>query len=142
MGCGLSTTWHGTTSQSTDTLRTTSMACKDQRRFSKRWARLWCSANWTCTRASWAPGRRRGSGENLFLGWKPHDGLLSHGLRNALAHFQQVMDTDYALTGVGHCAIAFTHDVLIWSDSPEQHMKDVGAVLNILQSCGLRAHPE
>lgn len=52
---------------------------------------------------------------------------MPYGLRNAPAHFQRVMDTGVALAGLDHCDIAFIDDVLIWSESPEQHEKDVAA---------------
>ena len=67
---------------------------------------------------------------------------MPYCLRNASAHFQRVMDTELALAGLDHCAVAFIDDVLIWSGSPEQHEKDVAAVLDMLQACGLRAHPD
>ena len=67
---------------------------------------------------------------------------MPYGLRNAPAHFQRVMDTEIALAGLDNCAIAFIDDVLIWSESPDQHVKDVAAVLDMLHGCGLRAHPD
>ena len=67
---------------------------------------------------------------------------MPYGLKNASAHFQRVMDTELALAELDHCAVAFIDDVLIWSETPEQHVKDVGAVLDMLRGCGLRAHPD
>lgn len=52
------------------------------------------------------------------------------------------MDTEIALAGLDYCAVAFINDVLTWSEPPEQHEKDVAAVLDMLQSCGPRAHPD
>jgi hypothetical protein len=67
---------------------------------------------------------------------------LPFGLRNASAFFQRVLDYEIAKAGLGHCAMAFIDDVCIHSPSPEQHVKDVAAVLDMLLSCGLRVHPE
>lgn len=67
---------------------------------------------------------------------------MPFGLRNASAWFQRVLDFEIAGAGLGHCAKAFIDDVCIHSPTPEQHIKDVAAVLDMLMSCGLRVHPE
>lgn len=65
---------------------------------------------------------------------------VPYGIRNAPAHFQQVMDTEIALAGLERYAVAFMNDVPISSDTLEHHEKDVAAVLDMLQTCGLRTH--
>ncbi|PNH01097.1 Retrovirus-related Pol polyprotein from transposon [Tetrabaena socialis] len=65
---------------------------------------------------------------------------MPYGLKNASAKFQRVMDYEISKAKLDHCAISFIDDVLIWSDT--QHEKDVATVLDMLHSCGLRAHPD
>lgn len=60
---------------------------------------------------------------------------MLYGLRNASANFQRVMDMEVAQAGLDHCTIAYIDDVLIWSDFPEKHEKDVAAVLDMLHTC-------
>ncbi len=67
---------------------------------------------------------------------------MPYGLKNAPAKFQRVMDYEIAKANLTGCAISFIDDVLIWSNSPEQHIQDVSRVLDMLHSCGLRAHPD
>ncbi|PNH10576.1 Retrovirus-related Pol polyprotein from transposon [Tetrabaena socialis] len=67
---------------------------------------------------------------------------MPYGLKNASAKFQRVMDYEISKSKLDHCAISFIDDVLIWSDTPEQHEKDVAAVLDMLHACGPRAHPD
>ena len=67
---------------------------------------------------------------------------MPYGLKNASAKFQRVMDYELAKAGLDHCARAYIDDVLIFSSSPEEHLKQVAAVLDMLHSCGLRAHPD
>jgi hypothetical protein len=37
---------------------------------------------------------------------------------------------------------AFVDDVLVWSDTPEEHVQHVQAVLEALSAVGLKAHPD
>ncbi|KXZ52120.1 hypothetical protein GPECTOR_10g1143 [Gonium pectorale] len=67
---------------------------------------------------------------------------MPYGLKNASAKFQRVMDYEIGKAGLDHCAVSFVDDVLIFSESPEQHVRDVAAVLDMLHACGLRAHPD
>ena len=67
---------------------------------------------------------------------------LPFGCKNASAHCQKVMDYEIQKAGLQHCALCFVDDILIYSKTPEQHIKDVEAVLRMLKSCGLRAHPD
>jgi hypothetical protein len=66
---------------------------------------------------------------------------LPFGGRNSVALFQQVMDYELGKAGLSHCARAYVDDVIVFSASYEQHIKDLDAVLKCLSSCGLRAHP-
>lgn len=66
---------------------------------------------------------------------------MPYGLKNAPAFFQRVMDHEIAHAGLNHCAVAFIDDLLIYSETPEEHVKHVAAVLDMLHECGLRAHP-
>ena len=67
---------------------------------------------------------------------------MPYGLKNASAKFQRVMDYELAQGGLDHCARAYVDDVLIFSDTPQEHVQHVAAVLDVLHSCGLRAHPD
>jgi hypothetical protein len=64
------------------------------------------------------------------------------GSRNSPAYFQRVMDHELHKSGCSAFAVAYIDDVLIFSSSPEEHIKHVGQVLRALHSCGLRAHPD
>ena len=69
--------------------------------------------------------------------WK----VLPFGLSNAGACFSQLMDQ--VLLGMSYrCALAYLDDVIVWSSSFEQHLKDVEAVLERLELAGLKARPE
>jgi len=67
---------------------------------------------------------------------------LPYGYINATAEFQKVMDAEIAAARLTNCARAFVDDVIIHSRTPEEHVKHVAAVLDMLASCGLFAHPE
>ncbi|GIL94242.1 hypothetical protein Vretimale_493, partial [Volvox reticuliferus] len=67
---------------------------------------------------------------------------MPYGLKNASAKFQRVMDYELAKAGLDDISVAFIDDVLIWSETPEQHVRDVERVLDALSACGLRAHPD
>ncbi|GIL62381.1 hypothetical protein Vafri_16596, partial [Volvox africanus] len=67
---------------------------------------------------------------------------MPYGLKNASAKFQRVMDYELSKAGLDDVSVAFIDDVLIWSETPEQHVKDVERVLDALSACGLRAHPD
>ena len=63
------------------------------------------------------------------------------GFQGASSHFQRVMDTEIARAGLAHCAKAFIDDLLVSGDDAAQHIRDVEAVLRMLQRVGLKAHP-
>ncbi|KXZ41422.1 hypothetical protein GPECTOR_476g406 [Gonium pectorale] len=67
---------------------------------------------------------------------------MPYGLKNASAKFQRVMDYELGKANLSHCAVSFIDDVLIFSETPEEHVQHVAAVLDMLHSCGLRAHPD
>lgn len=68
--------------------------------------------------------------------WK----VLPFGLSNAGACFSQLMEM--VLSGLSYkSALAYLDDVLVWSATFEQHLKDVEAVLERLELAGLKAHP-
>ena len=61
------------------------------------------------------------------------------GLKNAPAHFQRVMDHELARFRDFCCV--YIDDLLIFSSTPDEHIKHVEQVLDQLHSVGLRAHP-
>ena len=67
---------------------------------------------------------------------------MPFGLTNATAQFQTVMETLITRAGLTHCALAFVDDLLIHSATAEAHIQDVDKVMDMLLSCGLRAHPD
>ena len=64
------------------------------------------------------------------------------GLRNATAAFCRIMDREIAAANLQDCALPFVDDVLIASDTFEQHVEDVQRFLQMLIDRNLRAHPE
>jgi site-specific DNA-cytosine methylase len=68
--------------------------------------------------------------------------VLPFGLKNSSAIYQRVMDTVLGEAGLAGFAAAFIDDVVVWSDTPEEHVQRVRAVLEALQAAGLRAHPD
>ncbi|KXZ57062.1 hypothetical protein GPECTOR_5000g1289 [Gonium pectorale] len=67
---------------------------------------------------------------------------MPYGLKNASAKFQRVMDYEIGKAGLTHCAVSFVDDVLIISETPQEHVQHVAAVLDMLHAAGLRAHPD
>ena len=67
---------------------------------------------------------------------------LSFGLRNSPAWFQRVLDHEINKAGLSDVARAYIDDVVIASDTVEEHIEHVAKVLDMLHSCGLRAHPD
>jgi len=66
---------------------------------------------------------------------------MPFGLKNAPIYFQKVMDSEIERAGLRHCTKCFIDDVIIYSNSPEEHVQHVTQVLNMLDSCDLRFHP-
>ena len=66
---------------------------------------------------------------------------MPFGLKNASAKFQRVMDTELQRSGCDHFAFAYIDDLLIASDSWDEHVEHVAKVLQMLKECKLRIHP-
>ena len=66
---------------------------------------------------------------------------MPFGLCNAAQYFQSVMDAELEKGGCSDFALAYIDDVLIISDSWEDHCMHVSKVLATLAACGLRIHP-
>ena len=61
---------------------------------------------------------------------------MAFGLVNGPAQFQRMMDT--ALQGLNfRCALIYLDDVLVFSPTFEQHLKDLTAVLNSLRQINI-----
>lgn len=67
---------------------------------------------------------------------------LGFGLRNATAHFQRVMDHELMTAGVTGHAGCFVDDVLIYSETFDQHLQHLDQALSRLHQVGLRVHPD
>jgi Reverse transcriptase (RNA-dependent DNA polymerase) len=67
---------------------------------------------------------------------------MNYGLTGAPAVLQRIMDAELAAAGLTYCAEAFLDDVIVHSNSEEDHLRDVAAVLDMLAAVGLRAHPD
>ena len=63
------------------------------------------------------------------------------GMRNATAQFQRVIDFELQDAGLTHCACGYVDDILVHSPTPEQHIKDLRAVLSALRRVNLKVHP-
>ena len=67
---------------------------------------------------------------------------MPFGLKNAPAKFQRMMDVELALAGCTEFAFAYIDDLIIASDTWEEHLSHLEKVLDMLQRCRLRIHPE
>lgn len=63
---------------------------------------------------------------------------MPYGLKNASPYFQQVMDAELSDIPFGRCYI---DDIIVFSNSAQEHEEHVKAVLQRLRQCGLKAHP-
>ena len=66
---------------------------------------------------------------------------MPFGLKNASAKFQQVMDAELVRHGCNDFAYAYIDDLIIASDTWEEHCEHVDRVLNMLSECNLKIHP-
>ena len=66
---------------------------------------------------------------------------MPFGLKNASAKFQRVMDHELAKHGCTNFAFAYIDDLIIASDTWEEHAAHVGKVLAMLKACNLKIHP-
>jgi len=64
------------------------------------------------------------------------------GIKTCPAAFQAIMDTELQAAGLTHCTKCFIDDILVHSDTFEEHLQHLDAVLTMLHKCGLKAHPE
>lgn len=62
---------------------------------------------------------------------------MPYGLKNAPAWFQRVMDYEISGAGLDYCAVAFIDDLLIYSDTAEDHIKQIASVLDMHAACEL-----
>lgn len=60
---------------------------------------------------------------------------------NSTAWFQKVMDHEIKAAGLAHCCFAFVDDVLIATETYEEHMQALQTLLRRFKQVGLRAHP-
>ena len=67
---------------------------------------------------------------------------MPFGLKNASAKFQRVMDAELQNAGCTDFAFAYIDDLLIASDTWEEHVEHVDRILKMLESCNLRIHPD
>jgi hypothetical protein len=67
---------------------------------------------------------------------------MPFGLKNAPAKFQRVMDRELARGGCSEFAFAYIDDLIIASDSWEEHIEHVARVLKTLSECNLKIHPQ
>ena len=65
--------------------------------------------------------------------------VLSMGLKNSPATFQRVM-TDVFRPLIGKCVHVFIDDILIYSESPTKHYKDVEEVLKLISDNGFKVN--
>jgi hypothetical protein len=67
---------------------------------------------------------------------------MPFGLKNATAAFQRIVDYELGRRELTHCSRAFVDDIIIFSDTIEEHIQHVADVITCLKDCGLRAHPD
>jgi site-specific DNA-cytosine methylase len=67
---------------------------------------------------------------------------MSMGLTNSPSAFSRILDTEIAGKGLQDCCICFIDDLLVYSNSADEHARHVAQVLDMLSACGLKAHPE
>ena len=60
---------------------------------------------------------------------------------NAAAKFQSVMDAEIARAKLTHCTACYIDDVCLFTDTFEEHLQALKALLVMLDNVGLRAHP-
>jgi hypothetical protein len=67
---------------------------------------------------------------------------MPFGLKNAPAKFQRVMDAELARGGCAEFAFAYIDDLIIVSDTWDEHLRHVDQVFKTLASCNLKIHPD
>ncbi|GFR41142.1 hypothetical protein Agub_g1791 [Astrephomene gubernaculifera] len=67
---------------------------------------------------------------------------MVYGLRNATAHFQRVMDFHIRQHGLQDFVCAYVDDLLIFSNTFEEHCEHLRRVFAMLRAINIRLHPE
>jgi transposase InsO family protein len=67
---------------------------------------------------------------------------MPFGLKNASAKFQRVMDAELVRSGCTEFAFAYIDDLLVASDTYEEHVEHVRRILQMLKECNLKIHPD
>jgi transposase InsO family protein len=65
-----------------------------------------------------------------------------YGIATAPSVLQRIMDAELSKAGLSAFAACFIDDLIVHSDTEEEHLLHVAAVLDMLHACGLRAHPD
>ena len=68
--------------------------------------------------------------------------FMPFGMKNAQAVFQRIVDLEVQKAGLAPFCVVYVDDLLIYSQSPSDHIAQVEKVLQMLHGCGLRAHPD
>jgi hypothetical protein len=66
---------------------------------------------------------------------------LPFGHVNSTAVFQRRMEMELQRAGLAHCTVVFVDDILLFSDTMEQHLQQLDQLLQHFASNNLRAHP-
>ena len=66
---------------------------------------------------------------------------LPYGIKNSVAIFQRIIETELERAGLLHCTQVFVDDIIIHSKTMAEHIQHVAAVLDALFAVGLRLHP-
>jgi hypothetical protein len=66
---------------------------------------------------------------------------MPFGLKNACQHFMRMMDHEIHTRGLSEFAACYVDDILIFSDSVEDHLLQLQAIFDMCHACGLRIHP-
>lgn len=86
-----------------------------------------------------------GSQQRLAVWWKGHTWYhkyLPFGVRMGPSYFQQLMSYHISKAGLDHICVAFIDDILIFSHTLDEHIQHVAAVLDMISSVGMKAHPD
>ncbi len=67
---------------------------------------------------------------------------MPFGLKNASAKFQRVMDAELARSGNTEFAFAYIDDLLVASDTYEEHVEHVRRIMAMLREANLKIHPD
>ena len=67
---------------------------------------------------------------------------MPFGLHNATAHFQRVMDHEICKAGLQKNCATFVDGILIYGKTADEHLKHLKQMLEVLERCGLKAHPD